>query len=134
MKRMPLDADGCRSTILDYRRRLRMLTALVRGAGRLDDLHPAHAALAELRALLDADVHARSTLEGQGAMSGLESRVLEPALRQARIALAFPARAAGDAWEARLQAADACLLVALNQLSGAPSWTSGRRTVQRARP
>jgi hypothetical protein len=133
MNPMPLDAEGCRSAILDYRRQLRVLTTLVRGAGRLDELHPAHAALAELRALLETDVRARSTLEGQGAMSSVESRILEPALRQARIALSFPARAQGDAWEAQLQAADACLLVALNQLSGPAGWAIARRGAMRMR-
>jgi hypothetical protein len=133
MNPMPLDAEGCRSAILEYRRSLRTLTTLVRGAGRLDDQHPAHAALADLRARLETDVRLRSTLEGQGAMSSVESRILEPALRQARIALAFPARAEGDDWELRLQAADSCLLVALNQLNGPQSWATHRRTPLRAR-
>lgn len=135
MNPIPLDADGCRAAILDYRGRLRGLMALVRDAGHLDDLHPAHAALAALRADLDADVRGRSTLEGQAAMSGLEARVLEPALRQARIALSFPAKAEGGAWVTRLQAADACLLVALSQLNGPPAWTSvrQRRATQRLR-
>jgi hypothetical protein len=136
MNPIPLDAEGCRSAILDYRRRLRMLTALVRDAGHLDELHPAHESLAELRIDLETDVRGRSTLEGQGAMSGVERRVLEPALRQARIALSFPAKAVGSAWITRLQAADACLLVALSQLNGPPAWTSmqQRRTPQRVRP
>jgi hypothetical protein len=135
MNPMPLDAQGCRSAILDYRRRLRELSALVRNAGRLDDLDPAHAALAALRADLDDDVRGRATFEGQAAMNGVESRVFEPALRQARIALAFPARAEGDAWVRRLQAADACFLVALSQLNGTPAWLSvrQRRAVQRPR-
>lgn len=135
MNPMPLDADGCRSAILDYRRRLRVLTALVREAGHLDEVHPAHAALAALRVDLDADVRSRSTLEGQASMSGVEARVLEPALRHARIALSFPAKAQGGAWVTRLQAADACLLVALSQLNGTPAWTPvrQRRPLQRAR-
>lgn len=126
MNTMPLDADGCRSALHDYRRRLRTLTTLVRNAGRLDVEHPAHAALAELRATLDADVRMRSTFEGQGAMSPIESRVLEPALRQARIALSFPLRADGGAWLTQLQAADACFLVALSRLSGPASWSGER--------
>jgi hypothetical protein len=136
MNPIPLDAEGCRSAILDYRRRLRMLTVLVRDAGHLDELHPAHDSLAVLRIDLDADVRGRSTLEGQARMSGVEARVLEPALRQARIALSFPAKADGGAWVTRLQAADACLLVALSQLNGPPAWTSmrQRRTLQRVRP
>jgi hypothetical protein len=136
MNPIPLDAEGCRSAILDYRRRLRMLTVLVRDAGHLDELHPAHDSLAVLRTDLDADVRGRSTLEGQARMSGVEARVLEPALRQARIALSFPAKADGGAWVTRLQAADACLLVALSQLNGPPAWTSmrQRRTLQRVRP
>jgi hypothetical protein len=128
MNPMALDADGCRSAILDYRRRLRGLSGLVRHAGRLDAEHPAHAALAELRAELDADVHARTTFEGQAVMSGVESRVLEPALRQARIALAFPVRADGEAWLTHLQAADACFLVALSRLNtGAAGGTARAR-------
>jgi hypothetical protein len=136
MNPIPLDAEGCRSAILDYRRRLRLLTALVRDAGHLDELHPAHDSLAALRIDLDADVRGRSTLEGQARMSGVEARVLEPALRQARIALSFPTKADGGAWVTRLQAADACLLVALSQLNGPPAWTSmrQRRTLQRVRP
>lgn len=131
-----LAPDGCRAAILDYRRRLRSLMALVRHAGRLDDLHPAHAALAELRGEFEGDVHSRSTLEAQAGMSGVEARVFEPALRQARIALAFPARAHGDAWLTRLQAADACLLVAPSQLNGPPAGSAPkfRRAAQRPRP
>jgi hypothetical protein len=125
-----LDPEGCRTAILDYRRRLRTLVALVRNAGRIDAEHPAQAALAELRARLDTDVRARSTFEGQAVMSGVESRVLEPALRQARIALAFPARAEGDAWLTRLQAADACFLVALSQLNGGPGAIAQKRPRQ----
>lgn len=125
-----LDADGCRAAILGYRRSLRVLVALLRHAGRVDDQHPAHAGLAELRRQLEADVGARSTLEGQGRMTSLESRVLEPALRQARIALAFPIAADADAWITHLQAADACFVVALSQLQlampGASASTSER--------
>lgn len=117
MNTMSLSAEGCRSALHDYRRRLRTLASLVRRAGRLDVEHPAHASLADLRARLDEDVRARSTFEGQGAMSSVESRVLEPALRQARIALSFPLRADGDAWLTQLQAADACFVVALSRLS-----------------
>ena len=136
MNPIPLDAEGCRSAILDYRRRLRVLTALVRDAGYLDDAHPAHDALATLRIDLDADVRGRGTLEGQARMGGVEARVLEPALRHARIALSFPVKAEGGAWVTRLQAADACLLVALSQLNGPPAWTSARprRMPQRLRP
>lgn len=129
---MGLDADGCRSAILTYRRRLRSLTSLLRGAGRLDALHPAHASVAELRALLEADVTQRSTLEGQAGMSALETRVLEPALRQARIALAFPMRADAQAWLAHLQAADACLLVALSRVTVVPGWSATRARARRA--
>jgi hypothetical protein len=125
-----LDADGCRSAILDYRGRLRRLVALVRSAGRLDGAHPARTALADLRASLEADVRARTTLEGQAGMTGLEGRMLEPALRQARIALAFPVRAHGDEWLGHLQAADACFLVALQRLNAsarhAPATAPGR--------
>lgn len=111
-----LDADGCRTAILGYRRALRALVALLRQAGHIDAQHPAYAGLAELRRQLEADVTSRSTLEGQGGMTSLESRVLEPALRQARIALAFPVGADADAWITHLQAADACFVVALSQL------------------
>ncbi len=126
MNSMSLDAEGCRSALLEYRRRLRALSALVRHAGRIDVEHPAHDALAELRALLDGDVRARSTFEGQGAMSALEARVLEPALRQARIALSFPLRADGGAWLTQLQAADACFLVALSRLNAPAPWSPER--------
>lgn len=113
---MRLDADGCRAAILGYRGDLRALVALLRHVERIDSRHPAHASLADLRRQLEADVTTRSTLEGQGRMSGLESRVLEPALRQARIALAFPVGADVNAWVTHLQAADACFVVALSQL------------------
>jgi hypothetical protein len=126
MNAIALDADGCRSAILDYRRRVRTLLGLVRHAGRLDEAHPARGGLAELRARLEADVRLRSTFEGQGAMSGLEQRVLEPALRQARIALAFPLRAEGEAWVPHLQAADACFLVALSRLNDLPECQTAR--------
>lgn len=121
-----LDADGCRSAILGYRRALRALVTLLRSAGRIDAQHPAYAGLAEIRHQLEADVGVRSTLEGQGGMTALESRVLEPALRQARIALAFPVGADADAWVTHLQAADACFVVALSQLQlSTPSSASG---------
>lgn len=129
MNPIRLDADGCRGAILGYRRTLRALVALLRNAGRVDAQHPAHAALADLRRGLEADVGARSTLEGQGGMTSLEARVLEPALRQARIALAFPVGAHADAWITHLQAADACFVVALSQLqlaTAAPAATSER--------
>jgi hypothetical protein len=130
MTSIRLDADGCRAAILGYRRTLRGLVALLRHAGRIDAQHPAHAGLADLRRRLEADVAARSTLEGQGRMTALEARVLEPALRQARIALAFPVAADADAWITHLQAADACFVVALSQLQlalpGAGASTSER--------
>ncbi|MCZ8129946.1 MAG: hypothetical protein O9284_01395 [Steroidobacteraceae bacterium] len=118
MTHLHLDADGCRAAILDYRHRLRRLAVRLRAGGRVPD-PAAQSALAELRKRMDDDVHDRSTLEGQGAMTGLEARLLEPALRQARIALAFPARAEAADWLVHLEAADACFLVALSRLNGA---------------
>lgn len=125
-----LDADGCRAAILGYRRTLRGLVALLRHAGRIDAQHPAHAGLADLRRQLEADVGVRSTLEGQGQMTQLEARVLEPSLRQARIALSFPVAADASAWLTHLQAADACFVVALSQLQLA---LPGSSTPERSR-
>lgn len=126
MAAIRLDADACRAAVLTYRRRVRSLLGLVRNAVRLDPRGPAHAALAELRSELELDVCSRSTLEGQGLMTAPEAKALEPALRQARIALAFPFEADPGAWETHLQAADACFLVALARLNGTPAWSSLR--------
>ena len=129
MSELHLDAQGCRASVLEYRRELRQLLNLLRDAESLGEAHPARSALDRLRERLEADVRNRSTLEGQGAMTVLEARVLEPALRQARIALAVSSRAPAAEWLAHLQAADACFLVALSRLNDASPRAPARAAV-----
>jgi hypothetical protein len=85
MTSLGLGADGCYDALGQYLERVRALGARLEGAAA----NPA-GALAEyeeLRFRLEVDVQARATLEGQARMTEVERRVLEPALRDVRVAL-----------------------------------------------